>query len=145
MLCFLYLFDIINLPQNSEFWRPWGRSLLKTLQLKEKIKVTSNFSILSKQHFLLFQQPLLLSLMKAQSTVPHWIYHLLVLSDWTCLKFVFLCRVKITWKTECHYINAYIMQQKKYTAWDYNFETNVIEHFSFLPTTSCVCETLIAP
>ena len=39
------LWEWVNpFPHNDAFWRPWETSLLKTLWLKEKLLVTSNFS-----------------------------------------------------------------------------------------------------
>ena len=50
-------YSIKPFPHNDTFWRPWERSLLKTLWEKEKLLVTSNFSFTHSVFYLIKELP----------------------------------------------------------------------------------------
>ena len=90
------------LPQNGESWRSWGKNLLKTLWEKEKML------------FLLFPQCFLLFERKISCFELYSIYRLLMLLDWTKLKFcnqvtgyeIFFKFFTLSQTSPCFYLSA---------------------------------------
>ena len=74
------LYSFNPFPHNDTFWRPWEKSLLKTLWEKEKLLVMSNFSF---SHSVFYPFGWLSVIF-----VKIWNCRLQTLSVWTGLKFV---------------------------------------------------------